>query len=352
MRVKDAASMIEPLEQRRLMSAASYSALDLTAMYASHPQITGVGINDAGIVLANAGDVPSGSAQAYTYSTHRHRLYKLGNINSALGINNLGQVVNEGGVYNSNGQPVPMALPLKFAHAVNDHGVVLTAFETSGMATSPHGHPTTAIFFQPSYFNLSTGQSTTLPTTEFPPIVWTGEPSFINDNGLIASGGAIYDTTTGTATSLLGGNAAVNAMSNTFVAGLGGGQTNGWSNAFIHNLQDGTDTIITPQGGESEFFPTAVNDAGIVAGNAWFHVMARNHTVKVRHAAIYLNGQVYDLNSMITLPRGLSLMQVKGINASGQIVALSSAGNDYSGNGHTIVLNPIGVTGKNTAARS
>ncbi len=99
-------------------------------------------------------------------------------------------------------------------------------------------------------------------------------------------------------------------------------QSVGWTN---------TDLGCLPGGSPMTASAEAINDGALVVG--WSFDPADGN----KKACVWLNDQIYDLNTLITGPNSLQLMSAQGVNGAGQIVGY---GLDVNGDEQAFVLDP------------
>ena len=109
------------------------------------------------------------------------------------------------------------------------------------------------------------------------------------------------------------------------------GQIVGGGGGKVFLYSGGTATEV--DGNYPGAYAWAVNNVGVAVGNANF--------IGLNHAAIYQDGGITDLNTLIGPSSGLTLVQALGINDAGQIVGSAVTA---SGDTHAFLLTPVPET--------
>lgn len=327
--------------------AASFTIADIGS-FSTDYGATVTDINNAGQVVGYSYDGTGNAAFVYSGGTLvnlRSSLAPFGTIRGsslytthsyAQGINESGQVVG----YTAFTDPT---VGFSWSNGVATDLGVINNYPTAPRAVNGSGQIVSNNVYSGLY-NPGSGW-TTLPGT------WL--PTALNDAGL--QGGSLYlgyayhaalRTADGTITDLdpLGGNGNVNEINASGQAA--GTRFNGaGERGFFWNgtaMQD-IGLLYTPPGG----FNTYSGAEGI---NASGHVVGYSDTSPVnnafnclsgsRHAVLFRDGTLTDLNSLIDLSSGWCLQYASAINDSGQI-----AGSGISPNGkvHAFLLTPTAV---------
>jgi probable HAF family extracellular repeat protein len=266
------------------------------------------GINNLGQIVGV--DSVAGQSVAFEYSAGSIQTLNLpGSGSEASGINDSGQILGgdaQGAFLYTNGttQTIPLS-----ATGINNAGQIAGDARTIGMAGQDH-----AFLYQGgSLTDLGTlgglvsnafainnaGQvvgSAQLPNSDFHAFLYTG--------------GAMQDLGT------LGGASSEALAINNLGQIVGGANLPGSSvdEAFLYSNGKMTD-LGGFGGGESE--AQGINDAGEIVGTAFPPGLSER-------AFLYVDGSMYDLNSLVTNGAGYDLESIRAFNDAGDIIATSS----------------------------
>jgi uncharacterized membrane protein len=147
---------------------------------------------------------------------------------------------------------------------------------------------------------------------------------FVNDAGMITYGAyvgyehpSIYDPATNHVTVIPGTDqfSTVQGINN---------HNQVIGNNFFYDANNGTMLKFTSSREARSFNPAAINDAGVIVGNAKFRVKVRNHHAWVQHAAVFANGKLTDLNTLVSANEIIT--SASSINNAGQILASTAKG--------------------------
>ena len=327
-----------------------YTILDLNTLGGTTSDANG--INNAGQVIGTA-LTGTGATRAFLTSpnaainpaTDALPLLSGGSLNKAYGVNASGQVAGWGSsssgdrAYRYSGGAsatfAPIAGNFSYGQAVNLPGLLVGTSSTKS-GNNPGFHAT-----------LWSGS-----TVKDLGATVSGDNSYaygINSNGSIVGYSAdegsfsradaflwtptTPNTTTGTMVALsntLGGNFAYAYGINDAgqIVGEATGSGDSPSHAFLRSVA-GTMQDLSTLGGTSST-ALALNSAGLVVGNA-------RTAAAIKHAFLYDDGAMRDLNNLIPAGSGWTLATATGINDGDQIVGSGT----INGNDHAFLLTPL-----------
>jgi probable HAF family extracellular repeat protein len=328
------------------LAAAASSANSLTALDLG--QVFTRGLNNNGQVVGfyYVSPTMTGPTHAFVTGANGQGFTDLGAVassqnSSAIAINDNGVIAGEiesaaaPGTYSTfvsgNVPNGPVVLGAGRARAVNNNGTIMVTSYPAGNSN-----------FQTQLYTSRAG------TYSIGSTIAAGGGGALNDSGTVA--GTIPTTAACNCYSLAGivtgagsiqpvvkstgispSASWVNAINNNGLAvgvmQLGVGVTHG----FVSNTTSPADNTLKDIGtlGGSQVYAFDVNDAGWVVGTS-------TTAAGAQHAFLYssTSEQMFDLNTLTSLPNGVELTQVAGINDVGQIVAFGS-------NQHSYLLSPV-----------
>jgi probable HAF family extracellular repeat protein len=325
-----------------LIDLNSKQAIDLGSLGGGHTYARD--INDAGQVVGSS-RTTQGETYAFLTGPDGMGMNRVGmstyplfnSSNTAVGINNAGQVI---GNYSATSDPEGFyTWTHSFITGPNGVGTTELGFEATGIndrglvvGWSFPEQPFSSIYPAVVFTGTGRHEGTYKLSELLGPFSYGDEFTAVNNSGQAVGSAyppgyfvrhAIFgylDTPPGFWTDI----GALAAHSTSQAVGINdAGQAVGWYqqadriyHAFITNAS-ATELIdlVTPGGYGSQAF--GINDAGQVVG--WFATAEGNH-----HAFVTgHNGEgMTDLDSLIDLPKGVSLTEATGINNNGQIIAL------------------------------
>ncbi|HTU47995.1 MAG TPA: hypothetical protein VMF91_23250 [Bryobacteraceae bacterium] len=290
-----------------------YSVVNLGALGAGAAMPTA--INNSGSAVGFVTN-PSGYQVPVTFNGQPNSLAGDG---QASGVNDAGTVVGTQLTNNnpnvtewSNGQAQSLSVP-GYGTAINNSG------EVAGGYTTANG--------QLHAFTWSNGTLTDLGT--LPGGTWSAAYA-LNSSGQIAGtssiGNGLFSAffSNGSALTPIGTFAGANGSSygtaiNDYGEIVGSAQNaQGFANAFVWT--GGSPVDIGTLGG-TQSYAYGVNDAGTVVG---YSLMSDNSS----HAFVYSNGIMFDVNNLLPIGSGWSIEEAFAINASGDILASGTFGNE------------------------
>lgn len=291
------------------------------------------GLNDSGQVVVTFGGPDD---ELYSGGTYTDLGYRSGGGIGNEKINNAGQITGSVDTASypfgtaflyGNGTLTQIAFPGQSTSAgagINNSGeVVGTAWDITP--------------YSPVAFTYSNGASTLL----LPPGASLSYGYAINDAGVvlgstyIAADGYVPFTYSNGSYTLYPGNMSLvginnnGAMTGQITVGSQPGQ------AFIYANGNTTELGVLP--GFDTSSGRYINNAGEVVGDL------TNSNQPGANAFVYVNGQMFDLNSIVNIP-GETLAHVDGLNNNGQILVTAYPGINYAGPTTNYLLTPVSST--------
>ena len=327
---RQAVSHVEALEGRQLLSAA-YTVTDLGAFLTGSGESFATGLNNNGQVVGYSSNSTNGSNHPFLYSNGSLvDINPAGGDSQAWSINDSGQIVGKAGdafLY-QNGQLRSIGrLPggnTSFAYAINNAGQI-TGDSLTSNNTSTHAF----LYSNGSMQDLGTFggvQSNAFGINSNGDVAGLAydvngvSHAFLYTNGQMLNIGQLWGPSPSTARAV---NDSDQVVGHGYLSGEQG------RHAFFYS--DGKLTDLQTLGGVSSD-AVAINAGGEVVGDS-------NTASGADHAYVYANGQMQDLNGLISASSGWSLEQATAINNSGQI-----AGNGIiNGHHHAFLLTPIQI---------
>ncbi|OAI23096.1 hypothetical protein A1356_18350 [Methylomonas koyamae] len=311
------------------------SAVALNAEAAARYNITDLGtlggltssaaaINDLGQIVGTA-DTASGVNSAFIFSNGQ--MADLGNF-GAIGaaptaINNSGQIIGQlidltgpRGFLHTNGQLVDFGVN-RFANGINNHGQVVGTEIVNGGFLYANG----------AYANLGLTASSNFHGINDSGQI-TGDMVFANNeyHAFFNSNGQVTDL--GTLGGTFSSGRAINGVGQ--IAGISTLVGDDYAQMHAFLWDNGVMTDLGTLGGDSSHV-NDINDAGEIVGD----ITAANGDLR---PFLYANGTMADLNTLIALDSGWSLLSAAGINNSGQIVG---SGINPEGYQRAFLLTPV-----------